>query len=130
MNDKQRLEEIKRTTEKMHREEINYNSNDENAMEWYKDMFFLIEMSEEKIKLQERVDGIMQEYIALKNLHNISVKANDMTTKENQRYKQALETAAEELHYALNSNKSDDVKRYYVENAKRFIDEALKEESE
>ncbi|MFD2209404.1 hypothetical protein ACFSMW_06740 [Virgibacillus halophilus] len=62
---------------------------------------YLITKAEEKIKLQERVDGIMQEYIALKNLHNISVKASDMTTKENQRYKQALEFYADEGNYVL-----------------------------
>lgn len=50
--------------------------------------------------------------------------------KEKQRYEECLKSVQEELHYALNTDKDYDIKWYYVVYAKRFIDEALKGESE
>lgn len=41
------------------------------------------------------------------------------------KYKQAMSAASEELYYVLNSSKSNDVKKHYVTNAKRYLDEAL-----
>lgn len=44
-----------------------------------------------------------------------------MDKKEVERY---LDAATSEINYVLKSNKSKDVKEFYLENAIRFIDEA------
>lgn len=43
-------------------------------------------------------------------------------------YERTLESVQEELWYALHSNKDDDTRWFYVENAERLIKEVLHDE--
>ena len=50
--------------------------------------------------------------------------------EENKRYRETIKSVRSEIKYALYSNKSEDVKRHYLQNAEREATEALEEESE
>jgi|SRR5699024_2346187 len=47
--------------------------------------------------------------------------------EENKRYRETIKSVRSEIKYALYSNKSDDVKRHYLQNAEREATEALEE---
>ncbi len=49
----------------------------------------------------------------------------EQTIQLNKRYRKAIESMKSEINYALYSHKSKEVKRYYLENAVRYADEAL-----
>lgn len=87
----------------------------------YTDVNWLVEQT-------ERVDNMQK----LVNYHQQKQKeaedANEPYRHQNRRYREALESMKSEINYALHSNKSKDVKRFYLENAARFADEALAKE--
>ena len=47
--------------------------------------------------------------------------------EQNKRYREVIKSMKSEIKYALYSNKSEDVKRHYLQNAEREADEALEE---
>src|SRR5699024_9710681 len=50
--------------------------------------------------------------------------------EENKRYRETIKSVRSEIKYALYSNKSEDVKRHYLQNAEREATEALEGEGE
>ena len=98
----ERLERIK--------ERVNYHGQLDDDIE------FLIEQAEKNITCQEVLD--LQKY-ALKGL-----------LKQNKRYRETIKSVRSEIEYALYSNKSEDVKRHYLQNAEREATEALEGEGE
>ncbi len=50
---------------------------------------------------------------------------NQKLEQQNKRYRDAIESMKSEINYALYSHKSKEVKKYYLENAVRYADEAL-----
>ena len=83
---------------------------------WFKWIYrFAKEQAEKNMTCQEVLD---LQKDALKGL-----------LEQNKRYREVIESMKSEIKYALYSNKSEDVKRHYLENAKREADEALEEES-
>src|SRR5699024_3143524 len=47
--------------------------------------------------------------------------------EENKRYRETIKSVRSEIKYALYSNKSEDVKRHYLQNAEREATEVLEE---
>ena|SRR5699024_6508648 len=56
---------------------------------------------------------------------NQEVKYSAKLEQQNKRYRELVESMKSEINHALHSNKSKDVKRFYLENAVRFADEVL-----
>lgn len=77
------------------------------------------------LMLQNSVEELEKEIGNYKKACSALEVVESYSRKETQRYKQVLETASSEMGHALYSHKSDDVKRFYIENAKRQVDEAL-----
>ena len=50
--------------------------------------------------------------------------------QQNKRYRETIKSVRSEIEYALYSNKSEDVKRHYLQNAEREATEALEGEGE
>ena len=50
--------------------------------------------------------------------------------EENKHYRETIKSVRSEIKYALYSNKSEDVKRHYLQNAEREATEALEGEGE
>ena len=120
MTDKERLEEVKDILKSPG--EVFFGSISEDgvvsqdvadAEPYFK---WLIEQAEKNITCQEVLE---LQKDALKGL-----------LEQNKRYREAIKSVRSEIKYALYSNKSEDVKRHYLQNAEREATEALEEESE
>ena len=109
MTDKERLEEIKEKTSSIAEPMLYIN--------WY-DIKWLIKQAE---RVQELEDIIYQDARQgmIEDLY-----------EENKRYRETIKSVRSEIEYALYSNKSDDVKRHYLQNAEREATEALEGEGE
>lgn len=55
------------------------------------------------------------------------LKENLELEQQNKRYREVIKSMRSEIKYALYSNKSEDVKKHYLQNAERKADEALEE---
>ncbi|MBM7600480.1 hypothetical protein JOC34_002871 [Virgibacillus halotolerans] len=82
------------------------------------------ELEKENFQLNGEMDSLMQKLED--NEPYYSMKCLKMED-EIKRYKQIMASASEELYYVINSNKSNGVKKHYVTNAKRFLDETIEE---
>ena len=98
----ERLERIK--------ERVNYHGHLDDDIE------FLIEQAEKNMTCQEVLE---LQKDALKGL-----------LEQNKRYRETIKSVRSEIKYALYSNKSEDVKRHYLQNAEREATEALEGEGE
>ena len=109
MTDKERLEEIKEKTSSIAEPMLYIN--------WY-DIKLLIKQAE---RVQELEDIIYQDARQgmIEDLY-----------EENKRYRETIKSVRSEIKYALYSNKSEDVKRHYLQNAEREATEALEGEGE
>lgn len=82
-------------------------------------------------ELEDRVSDLAASYHDLYSKHTETELELHKYVELSDEYRNALEVAKEELWYALYSNKGgEDDKKFFVQNAKRFIDEALVEESD
>lgn len=77
---------------------------------------WLIERVQELENLKDAFDDLDSDYIDLQ--------------EENKRYRETIKSVRSEIKYALYSNKSEDVKRHYLQNAEREATEALEGEGE
>src|SRR5699024_520571 len=116
MTDKERLEEIKEEVESL-RGDMSVTSieTETSADIILDDMEWLIKQTE---RVQELEDIIYQDarQVVLEGLY-----------EENKRYRETIKSVRSEIKYALYSNKSEDVKRHYLQNAEREATEALEE---
>ena len=114
MTDKERLEEIKQDV-KMTRKDLAVSPSNEMTLHMgvmLNSMDYLIE------RVQELEDIIYQDarQDVIEGLY-----------EENKRYRETIKSVRSEIKYALYSNKSEDVKRHYLQNAEREATEALEE---
>lgn len=69
------------------------------------------------IQQAERTEALENKYLALRNIHNITLKTGELVAEENKRYKQAMEKIRE-------MSKDSVIDRKYFE----IADEGLKED--
>src|SRR5699024_5886270 len=125
MTDKERLEEIKEEVESLRGDMYVHSIETETSADIIlDDMEWLIERVQELediIRVQELEDIIYQDARQgmIEDLY-----------EENKRYRETIKPVRSEIEYALYSNKSEDVKRHYLQNAEREATEALEGEGE
>ena len=113
MTDKERLEEIKEEVESLRGDMYVHSIETETSADIIlDDMEWLIERVQEleDIIYQDARQGMIEDLY-----------------EENKRYRETIKSVRSEIKYALYSNKSDDVKRHYLQNAEREATEALEE---
>lgn len=114
MTDKERLEEIKEEVESLRGDMYVHSIETETSADIIlDDMEWLIERVQEleDIIYQDARQGMIEDLY-----------------EENKRYRETIKSVRSEIKYALYSNKSDDVKRHYLQNAEREATEALEED--
>lgn len=86
-------------------------------------------LENEHQKLNLTYEGLKSEYNGLYRRYRKAIGRNIKNKRNYYEYKDAIRFASEELELVLTQNKSDDVKKFYVENAKRKLDEILEGDS-
>ncbi|MCM3110661.1 hypothetical protein [Lederbergia lenta] len=76
-------------------------------------------------KVEEQQKELERREKFIENLQAVHFAELQTEKADNARLQKTIKSASSELNYALYSNKSDDVKRFYTENAKRYLDEVL-----
>ena len=89
-----------------------------NVQSIYNDTTWLIEEAKRVIVLERDYKFGADQMTSLVKNHN------KMDT-ENKRFREKINSAISELDYTLKSHKSQEVKNFYVENAKRILERAL-----
>src|SRR5699024_12117845 len=117
MTDKERLEELEKIV-KFQMDNDSHYGRPARVLLLGHDVTYLIEQAE---RVQELEDIIYQDARQgmIEDLY-----------EENKRYRETIKSVRSEIKYALYSNKSEDVKRHYLQNAEREATEALEGEGE
>lgn len=75
--------------------------------------------------VMDYVEELEKERIERDIVRKSRSKLENQTIQLNRRYRKTIESMKSEINYVLYSHKSKEVKRYYLENAVRYADEAL-----
>ena len=90
-----------------------------------------IDVTQERNKrLEKRVQELEEKRERYQSGRNVAVATKmkmDDLEEQNKRYRETIKSVRSEIKYALYSNKSEDVKRHYLQNAEREATEALEE---